>query len=168
MSANSHDETHAVRSAVGALEVLTFSLGSEEYAVDLLKVQEIRSYEAPTRIVNSPPSVLGVLNLRGNIVPVVDLRAKLGLELAQFAASTVTIILNVGAGVVGAVVDSVADVVDLAADQIKPAPAFGAGVETNYMMGLGTVGNEENKRMLIILDLGILLAGMLAHPTTFD
>jgi len=103
-------------------EYLTFRLGGEEYGIDILRVQEIRSYEQPTRIANAPHFIKGVVNLRGVIVPIVDLRLKLGCESAEYNGFTVVIVLNVRGRVVGAVVDSVSDVLELGADHIKPAP----------------------------------------------
>src|SRR5262245_53933128 len=104
-------------------EFLTFRLGAEEYGIDILRVQEIRSYEAPTRIANAPAFIKGVVNLRGVIVPIVDLRLKLGCESAEYNHFTVVIVLNVRGRVVGAVVDSVSDVLELNGEQIRPAPA---------------------------------------------
>ena len=101
-------------------EFLTFRLGQEEYGIDILRVQEIRSYEQPTRIANAPAFIKGVVNLRGVIVPIVDLRMKLGCDCAEYNAFTVVIVLNVKGRVVGAVVDSVSDVLELSRDTIKP------------------------------------------------
>lgn len=163
MSAITRLETAAVRGAMSAAprEVLTFRLGSEEYAIDLLKVQEIRSYEAPTRIANAPACVNGVVNLRGVIVPIIDLRLKLGLEQAAYDSNTVTVVLNVGSHVVGAVVDSVADVVELAPEQIKPAPEFNGSFGAHSILGLGVIESDDEKRMLIIMDIESLLGGVL-------
>ena len=107
-------------------ELLTFTLAEEEYCIDILKVQEIRGYEAVTRIANTPTFIKGVVNLRGNIVPIIDLRIKLGLGDPRYDHSTVVIILNILKRVVGVVVDSVSDVITLPADAIKPAPSSGA------------------------------------------
>ena len=109
-------------------EFLAFKLGAEEYGIDILRVQEIRSYEAPTRIANAPVFIKGVVNLRGVIVPIVDLRLKLGCETADYTDFTVVIVLNVRGRVIGAVVDSVSDVIALDADCIKPAPEMRASV----------------------------------------
>jgi purine-binding chemotaxis protein CheW len=131
-------------------EMLTFRLGAEEYGIDILKVQEIRSYEQPTRIANTPPFFKGVVNLRGVIVPIVDLRLKFGCESAQYNGFTVVIVLNLRGRIVGAVVDSVSDVLELPADAIKPAPALGSGaIDTSFITGIGSVG----ERMLILLDI---------------
>ncbi len=136
-----------------ANEFLTFTLGKEEYGVEILKVQEIRSYEAPTTIANAPEFLKGVVNLRGVIVPIVDMRIKFGLGSAQYNQFTVVIILNVAHRVVGMVVDGVSDVLTLSADQIRPAPEFGASLDTQYIIGLGTV----DERMLILMDIERLM-----------
>ena len=135
-------------------EFLTFRLGSEEYGIDILKVQEIRSYEPPTRIANAPPFIKGVVNLRGVIVPIVDLRLKLGCETAEYNSFTVAIVLNVKGRVVGAVVDSVSDVLALDAETIKPAPEMSSAVDTSFITGIGSV----NERMLILMDIEALMS----------
>ena len=138
-------------------ECLSFQLGSVSYAIDILKVQEIRAYEVPTRLVNAPAYVKGVLNLRGVIVPVVDLRTKLGLPQVDFNASTVTVILNLGQGVVGAVVDSVSDVLDLSAEQIKPAPHFDSVMPAHCIAGIASVQQGDTERLLMLLDIDSVL-----------
>jgi purine-binding chemotaxis protein CheW len=138
-----------------ANEFLTFTLGDEEYGVEILKVQEIRSYETPTTIANAPEFIKGVVNLRGVIVPIVDMRIKFGLGKADYNQFTVVIILNVVGRVVGMVVDGVSDVLTLPPEQIRPAPEFGAGLDTQYIIGLGTVG----ERMLILMDIERLMTG---------
>jgi len=135
-------------------EFLTFRLGSEEYGIDILKVQEIRSYESPTRIANAPSFIKGVVNLRGVIVPIVDLRLRLGCESAEYNALTVVIVLNVKGRVVGAVVDSVSDVLELDKDAIKPAPEMTSAVDASFITGIGSVG----ERMLILMDIEGLMA----------
>ena len=135
-------------------EFLTFRLGGEEYGIDILKVQEIRSYEPPTRIANAPAFIKGVVNLRGVIVPIVDLRLRLGCESAEYSALTVVIVLNVKGRVVGAVVDSVSDVLELAKDAIKPAPEMASAVDASFITGIGSVG----ERMLILMDIEGLMA----------
>src|SRR5690349_14873438 len=107
------------------MEVLSFRLGAEEYGIGILTVQEIRGYEAPTRIANAPEWLLGVLNLRGQIVPIVDMRLRFNLGQVRYDSLTVVIILNIGQHVIGMVVDGVSDVVTLAPDQVRPAPALG-------------------------------------------
>ncbi len=140
-------------------EFLTFRLGEEEYAIDILKVQEIRGYDAVTRIAGAPAFVKGVINLRGTIVPIVDLRIKFGLGIAEYTPFTVTIILNVGGRVVGIVVDSVSDVTGLLPDQIRPAPDFASGLDTACIQGLGTL----DERMLIVVDIEkLMLSGEMA------
>jgi len=134
-------------------EYLSFRLGAEEYGIDILKVQEIRSYEAPTRIANAPAFLRGVINLRGVIVPIVDLRVKFGCE-AAIDAVTAVIVLGVKGRVVGAVVDSVSDVLELPAETIKPAPQMGAVVDTSYLIGIASVA----ERMLVLVDIESLMS----------
>ena len=134
-------------------EFLTFRLGSEEYGIDILRVQEIRSYEQPTRIANTPDFLRGVVNLRGVIVPIVDLRLKLSCP-AEFNAFTVVIVLNVKGRVIGAVVDSVSDVCELGGDMIKPAPLMNSGVDMSFITGIANVG----ERMLILMDIEALMS----------
>jgi len=139
-------------------EYLTFRLGPEEYGIDILRVQEIRSYEQPTRIANAPAFIKGVVNLRGVIVPIIDLRLKLGCDRVEYNGFTVVIVLNVRGRVVGVVVDSVSDVLELGKGQIKPAPELNSGVEPGFITGIGTVANGETERMLILLDIVALMA----------
>ena len=138
-------------------EFLSFRLGGEEYGIDILRVQEIRSYEAPTRIANAPDFIKGVVNLRGVIVPIVDLRLKLGCATAEYTDLTVVIVLSVRGRVIGAVVDSVSDVVALGADSIKPVPEMSASVDAGYIMGMGCIKNGEDERMLILTDIEALM-----------
>lgn len=188
MSAVTTAESSAVaRAAAGAnaghhpaREFLTFRLGAEEYGIDILKVQEIRSYEAPTRIANAPAFVKGVINLRGVIVPIVDLRLKFCLGDARYNAFTVVIILNIAKRVVGAVVDSVSDVLELKGEQIKPAPEFNSMLDASHITGLATIAGasgesrtaeggaaesgattatEARDRMLILMDIERLMSG---------
>lgn len=137
----------------GTQQFLVFSLGQEEYAIDILKVQEIRDYNHVTRISNAPAFIKGVANLRGVIVPIVDLRIKFRLESAEYDANTVVIVVNIGRRVVGVVVDRVSDVMTLTAEQRKPAPEFGVGLPLDYIHGLGDLG----ERMLILVDIEKLL-----------
>ena len=134
-------------------EFLSFRLGAEEYGIEILKVQEIRGWELPTVIANTPLFIKGVINLRGIIVPIVDLRLKFNLGEAKYDEFTVVIILSVVNRVVGAVVDAVSDVMTLAPQQIKPAPEFSAALETRFITGLGTI----DERMLILLDIERLM-----------
>ena len=137
-----------------ALEFLAFTLGKEEYGVHILKVQEIRGYETVTRIANAPEFIKGVVNLRGIIVPIVDMRIKFNLGTPTYDQFTVVIILNVGGRVVGMVVDSVSDVITLSPEQIKPAPEMGTALNTDHLIGLGTV----DQRMLILVDIDKLMS----------
>jgi purine-binding chemotaxis protein CheW len=137
------------------MEFLAFRLGNEEYGIDILKVQEIRGYDAVTRIANAPDYIKGVVNLRGLIVPIVDMRIKFNLGTPSYDQFTVVIVLNIGSRVVGMVVDSVADVISLTPDQIKPAPEIGAALNTDYLTGLGTI----DERMLILVDIDKLMSG---------
>ena len=139
--------------ADGGREFLTFILGGQEYGLDILKVQEIRGYDTVTRIPDAPEHIKGVINLRGTIVPVVDLRLKFRLERADYDAFTVMIILNIGKRVVGIVVDGVSDVINLTVEQIRPAPEFSSALDTGYITGLGTVDD----RMLILMDIEKLI-----------
>lgn len=141
-------------------EFLTFRLGAEEYGIDILRVQEIRSYEQPTRIANAPAFLKGVVNLRGVIVPIVDLRLKLGCERAEYNGLTVVVVLNVRGRVVGVVVDSVSDVLALGGDQIKAAPALNSSIDANFIFGIGTVSSDANagERMLVLLDIEGLMS----------
>ena len=121
-------------------------------------MQEIRSYEAPTRIANSPAFIKGVVNLRGVIVPIVDLRIKLACDSAEYNDFTVVIVLNVKGRVVGAVVDSVSDVLALDKNTIKPAPEMSSAVDTSFITGIGCVKNGDEQRMLILMDIEGLMA----------
>jgi purine-binding chemotaxis protein CheW len=134
-------------------EYLSFKLGAEEYGIDILKVQEIRGYEQPTRIANAPHFIKGVVNLRGVIVPIVDMRLRFGLPDVKYDSFTVVIILNVAHRTVGMVVDSVSDVLELPAGQIKPAPEFNGAIDAAYITGLGTIKHGDDERMLILMDI---------------
>ena len=139
---------------IAGREFLAFTLGSEEYGIDILKVQEIRGYEAVTRIANAPEFIKGVINLRGIIIPVVDMRIKFNLGNATYDQFTVVIILNIGGRVVGMVVDSVSDVTTLTPEQVKPAPEMGTAFSSDYMIGLGTI----DERMLILVNIDKLMS----------
>jgi len=130
-------------------EFLTFRLGEEEYGIEILKVQEIRGYDAVTSIANTPDFIKGIINLRGTIVPIIDMRIKLGLKTVEYDQFTVVIILNVATHVIGLVVDAVSDVTLLAAEQIRPAPDLGMTLNTTYITGLGTIDH----RMIILVDI---------------
>ncbi len=149
--------TSAKRSAAASAstsEYLTFRLGEEEYGIDILRVQEIRSYEQPTRMAHAPDFIKGVIDLRGVIVPIVDLRLKLQCSEANYTDFTVVIILNVGGTVLGAVVDAVADVVALSTEAIRPAPQFQGQMDASFVRGIASVG----ERMLIVVDIEALLS----------
>lgn len=137
----------------GSKQFLTFHVSTEEYGLDILRVQEIRSYEPPTRVANAPHFVKGVVNLRGVIVPIVDLRLRLG-QSGEYNAFTVVIVLNVCQRVVGIVVDAVSDVLELNADQIKARPEVAAALDARFITGLGKIG----ERMLILLDIEAMVA----------
>jgi purine-binding chemotaxis protein CheW len=158
-------DTNAAGSTSAAGEFLTFRLGEEEYGIDILRVQEIRSYEPPTRIANAPSFIKGVVNLRGVIVPIIDLRLKLGCEKVEYNGFTVVVVLNVRGRVVGAVVDSVSDVLELGRDQIKPAPQMNSSIDASYITGIGTIKNPQAteagadaERMLILMDIEALMS----------
>jgi len=136
-----------------AAEFLTFALGTEEYGVDILKVQEIRGYDAVTRLPDAPDYIKGVINLRGLIVPVVDMRVKFRLAKCEYGPTTVMIVLTVGSRVVGMVVDSVSDVMRLDPAQIRAVPDIGGAIDRQFITGIGTI--EE--RMLILLDIERLM-----------
>ncbi|KOC88800.1 chemotaxis protein CheW [Winslowiella iniecta] len=135
-------------------EFLVFTLGDEEYGIDILKVQEIRGYDQVTRIANTPAFIKGVTNLRGVIVPIIDLRIKFAQPGVEYNDNTVVIVLNLEHRVVGIVVDGVSDVLSLTHEQIRPAPEFAVTMSTEYLTGLGALGD----RMLILVDIEKLLS----------
>lgn len=154
--------------SVGAQEYLSFCLGGEEYGIDILKVQEIRGYEQPTRMVGASPFVKGVLNLRGVIVPILDLRLKFGMPDPTYDAMTVTVILALDRFVVGIVVDAVRDVIELNSQQIKVVPDFSGNVDSNCVTGIASLQNADRDRMLILLDIEELMGASdmgLVKPT---
>ena len=147
-------EKNTETTTTGAREYLTFRLDQEEYGIDILKVQEIRGYEPPTRIAHAPAFIKGVVNLRGTIIPIVDMRLKFNCSKAEYNSFTVVIILNLRNRVVGIVVDSVSDVMELSAESIRPAPDIESVIDNDCIMGLGSVG----ERMLILLDIEKLMS----------
>ena len=151
---NDERNDRAVTGAEGSREYLTFTLGDEEYGIDILKVQEIRGYDAVTKIANSPAFIKGVINMRGVIVPIIDMRLKFNLGQVEYNQFTVVIILNIAGRVIGVVVDGVSDVVALDREQIHPAPEFGAVLDTNYIDGLATL----EQRMVIVVDIERLMS----------
>ena len=135
-------------------EFLAFKLGAEEYGIDILRVQEIRSYEEPTRIANAPAFIKGVVNLRGVIVPIVDMRIKFNLETVSYDSFTVVIVLNIGSRVVGMVVDAVSDVITLTPEQLRPVPEFNSAITSDHLLAIGAI----DQRMLILVDIEKLMA----------
>jgi purine-binding chemotaxis protein CheW len=142
------------RASASLRQFLAFTLGSEEYGLDLLQVQELREYEKVTQIANAPAFLKGVINLRGIIVPIMDMRIKLGFPDVSYTEMTVVIILNVRGRTVGMVVDSVSDVINLSEEHMKPAPEMGTAVDADYLIGLGTV----DERMIILVDIDRMLS----------
>lgn len=140
--------------AAGTREYLTFRLDQEEYGIDILKVQEIRGYEPPTRVANAPDFIKGVINLRGTIVPIVDMRLKFHCEKAEYNTFTVVIVLNLRQRIVGIVVDSVSDVMELPPESLKSAPDIDSVIDSAAVVGLGSIG----ERMLILLDIERLMS----------
>lgn len=133
--------------------LLTFSLGEQNYALDIIKVQEIRGFEPVTQLANLPDHIKGVINLRGSIVPIVDLRIKLGLITANYSATTVVVILSLADRLIGIVVDAVSDVMEITPEQIKPPPELGASIDIRYLLGMVTL----DERMVALVDIESLL-----------
>lgn len=147
-------QLHPQGVSVGApCEYLIFRLGAEEYGIDILRVQEIRSYEEPVRIASATHFIKGVINLRGVIVPIVDLRLKLGCEKVEFSDCTVVIVINVLGRILGAVVDSVSDVVLLSHEAIKPLPSMSAQSNDAFITDIANIG----ERMLVLIDIAALI-----------
>ena len=140
--------------AADAQQFLTFKLAGEEYGVGILAVQEIRGWSSVTKVPHTPSWLLGVINLRGVVVPIIDLRVKFHAS-AEYNDTTVVIILTVATRVVGVVVDGVSDVITLGAAQIKPVPSLGSGSDTSHIIGFGTL----DERMRILMDVEKLMAG---------
>jgi purine-binding chemotaxis protein CheW len=161
VAATNHGEDNATPKPMAGdamHEFLTFKLGAEEYGIDILRVQEIRGYESPTRMANAPPYIKGVVNLRGIIVPIIDLRIKFGMNEVNYDSVTVTIVLNICNRVIGMVVDSVSDVIALQPTDIKPAPEFSGAMNTEYIIGIGSIRSGEQERMLILMDIEKLMS----------
>lgn len=144
---------HSYDNASGG-EFLAFTMGQEEYGLDILRVQEIRGYEAVTKLANAPDYFKGVVNLRGIIVPVIDMRIRFNLGTPTYDEFTIVIVLNISGKVMGMVVDSVSDVTTLTAEQIRPAPDMGSAMNTDYLIGLGTL----DERLLILIDIDKLMS----------
>lgn len=160
---NPNGDARAAAEAAGASsQYLTFTLGGEEYAVDILRVQEIKGYSSVTTVPNAPAYVRGVMNLRGTVVPVFDMRLKFGMAPREYDRFTVIVVVNVGERVVGLIVDSVSDVLDIAAGAIQPTPDLGSGVDTRVMQGIA----RTNDRLVTLLDIDAVveLDGMSARP----
>lgn len=151
-----HLENDRERNETAGQEYLVFTLAAQEYGIDILKVQEIRGYDAQsvTRIANVPSFIKGVTNLRGVIVPIVDMRIKFNLDSVEYNHETVVVILNLKSRVVGVVVDGVSDVLILQSSQVSAAPNFGTAFSTEYLTGIGTV----DERMLILVDIEKLMS----------
>lgn len=150
-----HLEIDREKSETAGQEYLVFTLAAQEYGIDILKVQEIRGYDAQsvTRIANVPSFVKGVTNLRGVIVPIIDMRIKFNLDSVEYNHETVVVILNLKSRIVGVVVDGVSDVLILQASQVSAAPNFGTTFSTEYLTGIGTI----DERMLILVDIEKLM-----------
>jgi len=146
---------NGILEAADSQQFLTFKLADEEYGVGILTVQEIRGWSKVTKVPHTPDWLLGVINLRGVVVPIIDLRVKFNFASAEYNDTTVVIILTVASRVVGVVVDGVSDVITLAAAQIKPAPSLGTGADTSHIIGFGTL----DERMRILMDVEKLMAG---------
>jgi len=151
----------AQESAQSIREFLVFKLGKEEYGVNILRVQEIRSYESPTRMANTPAFIKGVVNLRGVIVPIIDMRIKFNLEQVKYDEFTVVIVLNIGNRVVGMVVDGVSDVMTLEPSQLRPVPTLESAIASDHLLAIGSVGD----RMLILVDIEKLMNNTLNVTT---
>lgn len=150
MLQSSHQASKALTSI---REFLAFRLGAEEYGLDILMAQEIRSFEVPTRMANTPSHILGISNLRGVIVPIVDMRIKFNLEQVQYNELTVIIVLNIGGKILGMVVDGVSDVISFESGQLRPVPEFSSVIDHDYLLAVGTVEN----RMMMLLDIERLM-----------
>ncbi len=141
-------------------QYLTFRLGSEEYGVEILRVQEIKGYTAITPIPNTPPYIKGVMNLRGTVIPVIDLRSKFGMAEAQYNQFTVIIVVTVGPKVIGLIVDAVSDVLSIPTADVQATPDFGAQVDARYMSGMAKAGDK----LVVLLDIDRTLGGDEAAP----
>ncbi len=150
---NNHGGNAAGNMRTAAGEYLTFVLGNEQYGIEILKVQEIRGYDAVTQIANMPPFIKGVINLRGKIVPIVDLRIKFKLGKVEYNEFTVVIILNLNGRIVGIVVDGVSDVRELREEHLREVPSLVTRIDTKYIVGLATIEQE----MLILVDIEKLM-----------
>ena len=141
-------------------QYLTFSLGTEEYGVEILKVQEIKGYSAVTPIPHTPPEIRGVMNLRGTVIPVVDLRTKLGMAQAPYTSFTVIVVVRVGTKVLGLVVDAVSDVLNIPVGDIQATPDFGAQVDARFISGMAKAADK----LVVLLDIERILGGEALAP----
>jgi len=161
-----HSATAGSAATVNAEQFLTFMLNGEEYGVDILRVQEIKGWESATEIPNTPQYIRGVINLRGTIVPVIDLRRRFALEPIEYTNTTVIIVLRIRTGdgekTMGFIVDAVSDVYNVTPEQMKPTPEFGGQVRTDYVKGLATV----DAKMVILLDIDQLVGSDAAFTDT--
>jgi purine-binding chemotaxis protein CheW len=144
-----HDPGTVLEGTDQRSQYLTFTLGGEEYGVEILRVQEIKGYSTVTSIPNAPAYVKGVMNLRGTVVPVFDMRLKFGMDVRAYDRFTVIVVVNVGARVVGLIVDSVSDVLDIAGTDVQPTPDLGATVDTSLIQGIA----RNNDRLITLLDI---------------
>jgi purine-binding chemotaxis protein CheW len=135
-------------------QFVTFQLGAETYGISILKLNEIIAYQSCTNIPNVPRFIKGVLNLRGIVVPVIDLRERFGMELKDYDQFTVIMILDVSGRIMGLVVDAVSDVLTLNSDDVKPRPHFSTGISTEFILGMGI----KDKKFIILLDVDKLLS----------
>jgi len=151
-------EKHTAADSKHTGQYLTFILAGEEYGIEILKVREIRGWEAPTMLPNTSDYVLGVINLRGTVVPIVDLRRRFGMEHKEFDKTTVVVVVKVRTEdkdrIIGLVVDAVSDVYDVDEDTVRPAPDLGVAIDTEYVRGLATLQDK----MIIILDIDHLIS----------
>jgi purine-binding chemotaxis protein CheW len=154
MNLQTHHVDNGGNATTPLREFLAFKLGDEEYGIDILRVQEIRSYEPPTRLANAPDFVKGVVDLRGVVVPIIDMRIKFNLDPVNYDAVTVVIVLNIGKRVVGMVVDGVSDVITLTQEQLRPVPEFNASIDSAHLLAIGVV----DQRMLILVDIERLMS----------
>lgn len=139
-----------LHSQLSSREFLSFVLGDEHYALDIMAVKEIRGYEAVTKIANAPPFIKGVINLRGDIVPIIDMRIKFNVGEVIYNEFTIVIMLNVAERIVGIVVDGVSDVIRVAEDEIRPPPEFGVAFDSRYLLGLVPI--EEHMVILVNIE----------------
>ncbi len=156
---------HGQTVTTNSTEYLAFRLGPQEYGVDIMLVQEIRNYEQPKRMLGAPAHVTGVLNLRGSIVPIVDLRIRLGLPTI-FDSRTVIVVLNLESGTVGVTVDTVSDVVELQADEMQPMPLLNDSADARLFEGLGCTRHGDTERTLVILNFQGLMSRDAVHSIT--